>query len=222
MNRADVLQQFLKDTASHELEVLIDSGVHRHLRFRRPGTYCYGFDVVTYPGHLVISGDMGASVFARLPDMLEFFRESDEAHRRAGGLSINPGYWAEKLVANDGAPKKFERERFRELVLSRFNDFVEGHDLPDWASDLWAEIEGEVLAFDDETTQGAIAAMDRFEPTDERYSAFRFHDAWESASTMEDYTFHFLWRLYAVASAVRLYDEMKAATTAVDAEAVPA
>ncbi|MEN5374297.1 hypothetical protein [Stenotrophomonas hibiscicola] len=48
--RAKALARFEKDTAEHQMEVLLDNGVYRHLRFKRPGSYAFSFDVVTWPG----------------------------------------------------------------------------------------------------------------------------------------------------------------------------
>lgn len=75
--------------AAHALTVVCEDGLYRHWRCQAPGTYVYGFDVVTWPGYLCVCGDIGTWVFSRVRDMLEFF-ESDH-----GG--INPQYWAEKL-----------------------------------------------------------------------------------------------------------------------------
>ena len=46
--------------------VLRDDGVYRHIRFKKPGTGCMHFDLVTWPGYLCYSGDMGCYVFCRL------------------------------------------------------------------------------------------------------------------------------------------------------------
>lgn len=207
-DRAEVLARFLKDTAAHELEVLLDNGLHRHMRFRRPGTGVYGFDIVTWPGYLAISGDMGASLFTRLPDMLEFFRGKPD-----GDLVINPAYWAEKCVANDGEKQEFRMELLRAYVKEHYDAHVAEHRTEDnqppaWAADLWEEIEDEVLnrVDDYQSTTSAIQRMDEFEPAAERYERYRFVDAWESASSLETWTFQFVWRLYAIAHAVRAYD----------------
>lgn len=213
---ASALERFRKDTAEHQLEVLQDHGAHRHLRFRKPGTSCYGFDIVTWPGHLAISGDMGDSVFTRLYDMFEFFRDT-RSRAEPDGLFINAGYWAEKCVANDGEKKEFSSELFEALVKERFDEFVDEHREdpedgeaakdPEWAAELWDELESEVLHLDSDDVGSAIRAMDRFEPDrDSPYARFRFTDAWEYSSSLQDYTFHLLWRLYAIAHAVKAYD----------------
>lgn len=85
---------FLEDIKNHKLNILKDDGLYRHLVFKRPCTNCCRFDIVTYPGYLVISGDMGCQVFSRLTDMFEFFRTDDRDFNknRSGGLRINPSY----------------------------------------------------------------------------------------------------------------------------------
>jgi hypothetical protein len=67
-------EQFLKEVSTHQFTVLHESGLYRHLRFKRPGTGIMHFDIVTWPGYLAYSGDMGCFVFQRLDDMLEFFK----------------------------------------------------------------------------------------------------------------------------------------------------
>lgn len=213
---AEALQSFRRDTADHQLVVVKDDGLHRHLRFRKPGTGCYGFDIVTWPGYLAITGDMGASMFSRLPDMLEFFRD-DRKCADSDSLYINSGYWAEKCVANDGDKKEFKAELFETLVKDHFEEFVADHREdpeegdaptdPEWASDLWSDLQSKVLMLDDDSVRAAIEAMTSYEPdSDTGYARFAFSDAWEYANSLEHYTFHFLWRLYAIAHAVKAYD----------------
>lgn len=218
---AEVLKRFQHDVATHRVEILADNGLHRHLRFRRPGTGIYGFDIVTWPGHLAVSGDMGAAVFSRLADMFEFFRASPEAIAAAPGcLPINTGYWAEKCVANDGAKKKYRSELFRAYVKEHFDEYVaqhheEGEPAPAWAAALWDELEQMLFtATDCDDLSTAIHAMDDFKPDGESYKDFRFTDAWEAASQLEDYTFHFVWRLFAIAYAVQAYDRCMAGPSA--------
>lgn len=225
-NQSEVHERFKKDIAEHRMTVVRDDGLYRHLRFRRPGTGCYGFDIVTWPGYLAISGDMGESMFTRLDDMFEFFRQTPERHDNAGGLYINCGYWREKCVANGGAAKEFSKDLLNAYVRDAFDEFVKGQGYdeetwPAWASELWAEIKSDVIDSVDDvpSVQTAIEAMRDFEPDDERYKRFRFHDAWEAASSLEDYTFHFLWRLYAISHAIRAYDAAKAAEPAATAAA---
>ncbi|WP_414616871.1 hypothetical protein [Stenotrophomonas muris] len=152
--------------------------------------------------------------------MFEFFRAKPAEHEKAGGLFVNDGYWAEKCVANDGDKKEFSSRLFRDLVTRLFKEHVEGRvdpdDLadpdsstPEWVARLWQELEREVLndSEDHDALSNAISAMSDFEPQDPDYSDFRITDAWEYASSLQQYTFHFIWRLYAIARAIRAYDD---------------
>ncbi|WNP36206.1 hypothetical protein RN333_08395 [Enterobacter kobei] len=86
--------RFLLDAAHHRLDVIRDDGVYRHLRMKDPGTSCYYYDIITWPGYLTVTGDMGTWTFSRTHDMFRFF----------GGWTgeINTGYWSEKLEAGAG------------------------------------------------------------------------------------------------------------------------
>jgi hypothetical protein len=213
----DTLRDFKRDTCNHRIEVVKDEGLHRHLRFSKPGTNCYHFNIVTWPGYLAITGDMGAAVFTRLPDMFEFFRESAEHHEAAGGLFINIGYWAEKCAANDGEKKQFSRDRLEGVVREIFDEYMatrggEEEDFEARKAALWSHIEDYVLGAED--VRSAIEAMSNFEPAgymgyEDNFADFRFADAWEYSSSIEEYTYHFIWRLYAISHAVMAYDALK-------------
>lgn len=87
-------ERFAGDVANHVMKVKIDAGLYRHLSFRDPSNFSYWFDIHTAPGWLMITGDMGTYVFARLEDMFPFFG-SDTSK------PPNFDYWAEKLRAVD-------------------------------------------------------------------------------------------------------------------------
>lgn len=95
---------FEEATHGQEMEILHDDGLYRHLRFKAPGTWIYGYDLVTWPGYLAINGDLVSGyTFSRLPDMLRFF---------ASGPDINPEYWSEKITnhAARAATREYEEE----------------------------------------------------------------------------------------------------------------
>ena len=50
---------FLKATSAHELTVIRDDGIYRHLRVGKPDTGMWHWQIVTWPGHLAITGDVG-------------------------------------------------------------------------------------------------------------------------------------------------------------------
>ena len=64
------VHRFLPDVAEHKLTVLHDEGLYRHLRFQKPGTGFYWFDLITWPGNLAFKGDMGGFMFARIAGAL--------------------------------------------------------------------------------------------------------------------------------------------------------
>ena len=49
---------FVDQTAQHQLTVLHDEVLYRHLRMAAPGTSMWHWEVVTWPGHLSITGDV--------------------------------------------------------------------------------------------------------------------------------------------------------------------
>lgn len=200
-------ERFLRDVRDHVMEVVRDDGVSRHVRFKVPGTYCMHFDLITWPGYLCYTGDMGSYVFRRLEDMFEFFR-TDRTHgslRDGKTLAINPGYWGEKLEAvdrHDGF-KAFSLDAFKTRVQERLAEFSESLSEEDKAA-LLEEVEEQVLGVDDE--HEAIAAIRGFETGRRVFNAL-FDDFWE-CSCME-YSYRFIWCCYALAWGIQKYDEAK-------------
>ncbi len=111
-------ERFERDTAEHEMAVLHDDGVYRHVRFQQPGTSCYYYDLVTWPGHLAICGDMGDWTFSRIRDMFEFFA----GERQAAG--INPSYWSQKL-RGDRAGRDISRRYSEDALRAHVIDWFE-------------------------------------------------------------------------------------------------
>ena len=112
-------ERFLNDVKDHTLTILQDDGNNRHLRFRREGRSVYYIDIITWDGRLCIESDCGAFVFARIPDMFEFFRRED---KKTEGLYINTGYWGEKLtsISTHGGYKEFSPEVFEKRIEEFF------------------------------------------------------------------------------------------------------
>lgn len=196
--------EFLADVAMHRLQILHDDGLYRHLRFRRPGSYCYGFDIVTYPGYLCYSGDMGCYVFSRLPDMFEFFR----------GDGPNPSYWAEKCVSKcrtDGL-REYSETLGRRAVAARALKFARDRQLvgEDRAA-FFGEVREEVWACSDDHRNLVDAAMGfRFQIGSRRDEVFP--DFYEHQ--LEEWTTRFLWCCHALPWAIARYDIAKGGTDA--------
>ena len=217
-------EQFLREIATHQMHILHEDGVYRHIRFQRPGTVCMHFDLITYPGFLVYSGDMGCYVFSRLHDMFEFFRTDREyAHRRGRKLVINPGYWSEKLQADDSnnsranRGKEYSAEQFRAAVWSDFLAWVRYRGASfakEQRRDLWEQIKSEVLDHEHDEHAAYNAANDFRWRADGRpwyedgaRPEFEFVDFWDHNLT--DYTHRFLWCCYALAWGIEQFDQAK-------------
>ncbi len=195
--------EFLADVSKHAMTIAMDDGVYRHVRFRQPSNSNMWFDVVTWPGVLVIHGDMGSWTFSRVQDMFTFFRDEK--------LRINQSYWAEKLQhgthgGRDGA-RVWSDDLFREQLLNRVKDSgLDGEDLKA-VTDALRE---EVLCRDNKY-ELLIAARDFSckipSRESERYGKFQF-DSCELPDGKE-YAYHFVWCLYAIVWAIQQYDATK-------------
>jgi hypothetical protein len=207
-------QRFERDTAEHKMTVIRDNGVDRHLMFRKPDGSSYWFEILTWPGALCIRGDCGTYVFSRLTDMFEFFRTDDRGD--PSKLYINTGYWCEKLQATDcdgygkGAARAFSGERFEARVKENFDSYFEDSEIDDEdRASIWDEIDSEVLNYArDGDGHMAFNRLYEFHNSDHPRL---FEDCCEWFSSCEEYTFHFLWNLYAIAWAIRQYDAARAA-----------
>lgn len=201
--RTPTAEQFIKDTAAHCMGIAHDDAVYRHLRFKSSNCgWNQWFDLTTWPGMLTISGDMGTWTFARLPDMFDFFRSSK-------GLAINPSYWAEKLqhgnFSGRQGGKVFDSDAFAERLLDQINNY---YSLEDGERETVTVAVKEGI-FEREDGNGQHALMNaaaEFEcALGDR--TFRF-DPCALPDGME-YSFHFIWCLYAIVWGIQQYDAVK-------------
>lgn len=212
MSDALTTERFLKDVANHEMSILRDDGVNRHISFWRPETSVMRFDLITWPWHLCFTGDMGTYVFQRLEDMFEFFR-TDRQHNQEKKLFINPSYWGEKLEAIDrsGGFREWDENNFKEQARSSFKDWLHGliKD-PNFPLEKSVEIEerfeDEVISLVEYKYVGkevAYEAMQSFEYQGD----LPFQDYCEVDT--DEYTFRYLWCCYAMAWGIQKYDEAR-------------
>ena len=201
----NVHEQFTRNVAEHEIEVLHDEGSYRHLRFRREKSRNYMFDLVTWPWHLAITGDMGGQLFCRLEDMFQFFRSSTG--------DINPQYWAEKIVSEREAVRKYDEGLFQDFVMSEAAenevDFpglakaVEKSLVSEWSGVEWgsediARFEVNCFEFPDKWKREKGDPFFRFDLTD---------------TDFRDWTYHYLWQCYAIQWGIAQYDAHKGRAT---------
>lgn len=211
-------ERFQRDVAEHAVSVLRDDGLYRHLRCRRGDSYTYGFDVITWPGYLCYTGDMGSFVFARIPDMFEFFR----GRRKA---VVDRRYLAEKAVAVDKPDgiRAYSEDLFKAAVKADFDSFVEGDGLtPEQAADLWRQIEDDVLSCgDDRHGHDAVEAAMTFRWVPEQLGLTQGREVFPFfyEHRLEEFTTRFWWCCYAVPWAIEQYDATK---TAAEVTEIPA
>lgn len=202
--------EFLKNVENHIMTVVKDDGVYRHLRFKQVGRTEMYFDLITWPGYLCYTGDMGTYVFSRLTDMFEFFRTDRKDDNK---LYINLGYWAEKLEAvdshggNSRGATEFSPEKFTRVINDYRVGWMRERSLDkDDRRELWDSVDDEVLSYLDDGEQSVYLKANEFRTTlgGRRFS---FRELWDHNFT--DYTSHFAWCCYALAWGIKQYDESK-------------
>lgn len=192
-------QQLLIDLAGHQMCVHLDSWIYRHLVFQRrgPNSRNMWFEIVTWPGSLAIHGDMGTWTFSRVEDMFTFFRRQD--------LEINKSYWCEKVESESrfGGPSQvFSSEVFEANIRSS----LEGYDLEEAEkNEIIEDLHDEVFGDNDEST--ARRKLEEFMHLGSG-GQFVFNDSWEIGG--RDFSYHFLWCLYAIVWGIQQYDEYRA------------
>jgi hypothetical protein len=214
-----IRDRFMKDVAQHIMEPLHDDGVYRHLRFRKPGTMCMHFDLITWPGYLCYTGDMGTFVFTRVYDMLDFFRTK---RRADGSFSIDHRYWAEKCEGQDKCDglREFDPDAFkREITKQRRGLFVSYAKYmdADMRRDFWGELEDvKNSANGGEHAAYAVVQDWSFEinkPSRWSHGNEYIHIDTDDFPSCKQYTMRFLWCCQALAWAIEKYDAAKAPTT---------
>lgn len=201
MSRQPSAETFLKDVGLHKVEILLDIGVHRHIKCRSTiHGWNQWFEVVTWPGSLAISGDMGSWVFSRTEDMFRFFR--------SGELKINPSYWSEKLQVGRDEAKDFSNEAFREDLLEHLSWYgVKGERL----SKLTAAIEEDIFSGNESEHELLRAAFEFSHDEVVHGEKCKFQFETSEMPSGKRWTYRFIWCLYAIVWAIQQYDSQHAA-----------
>lgn len=196
-------EQFRANTAKHKMTVLHDTvfeggAPYRHVRFAEPGTGIWSFDLITWPGHLTITGDLQPFTFRRTHDMFAFFN---------GGVDINPSYWGEKCVA--GVTEGFSDEVYRESVHQNMEGLLtDAYDRPRYDEDdmvaIRAAVREDLLEADPYTVDHARHLMANFAVLlPSSGETFSFSDTYEW--DVEGYVHHFLLSCHAIRWGVKTY-----------------
>jgi hypothetical protein len=224
-------------TRPHELTILHDEGVYRHLRFKSPDQGAYWFDLVTWPGCLTVRGDLGAAyTFAERGDMFAFFR----------GKSIQPNYWSQKLDAKHGSASGYDQDLCEQIVKEHVVEVIRDGRAPrglgravtellrdgdfGWEDGAYAELtrfehgaktvltcacraraefDANYYGAEDIIWRGKHRGVGHF-VTDEKIEGFRFHDVYEWR--FRDFDWSYLWACHAIVWGIARYDEAKQAS----------
>lgn len=189
-------ESFLDDVKDHGMTIENDSGLFRSVLFKVPRSSNQYFRLVTWPGHLAISGDMGDFTFSRTDDMFDFFRGE------CG--SINPGYWGEKLQAVSvfGGTKAFDWDLFINSLVDTLedqNDHHERENIEATVKDLCRLIDG-----DEHGSIQLVREWDEYD-TDLQLDS-------SCVSSGETWTYQYIWCLYAIVWGINKYDSRRAET----------
>lgn len=206
--REKVLTRFVRDVADHRLQVIREDGLYRHLRFKRPGSSAYYFDLVTWPGYLAVTGDMGTWTFSRISDMFEFFTDAHFGRRES--FLINPGYWSEKFEAGAGRGRsespcyEFDGQAFDKGLQEWLASYLEDCDDEDNQQEAKEAIQG-LTGNDFRTESDAYHALnDAFFPSD-----VSSYDISDGMGSMLTYAHHYLWICYGIVWGIERYRTTK-------------
>ena len=225
------IEGFLKDVSRHEMKIIRDEGLYRHLRFISPDSVNKYFDIITRPGNLCYTGDMGTYVFKRLEDMLYFFDDGDDDK-----VCANYGYWAQKVesesVFGEGI-RQYSEDEFRSQIKECFDrwkqdymeeviDEVKEHakngsidDMVlslehgrDFIKSCWEDVDISVLWKSENEYSAYEAAMEFSSSKDVHgFSGPTFDDFWEV--NCRRLTWHYQWCCLALNWAVKKYFKVK-------------
>lgn len=198
----EIAARFARETAGHEMNVLHEDGLYRHVRFENPQYGdIYRFDLITWPHGLLIRGDGPNFAFSLYPteDLFDLFRKT----ARVG--QINADYWEEKVVA--GKIKDWSEDKFRTwVVLEAAKDEARNPGLTN-------AVLRQILHSDEHSLEYRGTAEYALASFAHRDCRLRFPDRWEES--FEDYSWEFLWACHAIRWGIAQYDATKAATKAV-------
>ena len=189
-------EQFLNDVKDHQIKILKEDGVYRHVRFKKPNDVSMWFDLITTPNRLLYTGDMGTFVFSRIEDMFRFFRSG------SGELQPNFGYWGEKCISesrHDGGCYEFSLDEFKKCVIEHTLSML----------DKYAE--SELTEEEHDEISDLLECCDEYEAIEavrnHKADLIPFDDFFEYSFTKA--SLRYLWCCYAIQWGIMQYDKAK-------------
>lgn len=179
--------RIVNDLASHTITIRHEDGLYRHYRCSNGGSSNMYFDIVTWPGSLCFTGDMGDYLFQRTDDMIEFMRRS----------CMSYGYAAEKCVAYGGRLKEFCEDRFEEILAERLAESLADGGDGTFRVVRRGKAENEDVA---EAIEKIRQEYSEYNSPFDATKAMHESGLWDTSElpSCEEYTFHFLWCLHAL------------------------
>lgn len=211
----EIRDTLMRNVAGHEMTILKEDGVYRHIRFKNPGSCNYYFDLLTWPGGLLFRGDIGCYEFERVEDMFSFFHDKKESG------SISPMYWSEKCRAESRSGDgiwEFKSDPVRDMIYSAWEEYFDGEDGTDCreAQEI-KEIIDEDLQYVDKDSEwqwvSAVYNMDFSNVKTESGSETRF-SSWNQfmdgfSYAANQFTFQFIICLHAIVWGINKYYKEK-------------
>ena len=108
---SDVVRDKIAKIAHHEIEEKLIQPPYRHIRCGRPKSVVFHFNVTTFPGRLVVSGDIGFMAWERCEDMFTW----------APGAIKSIDYFEEKVPRELGT-KEYEPDLAREVLTELIDE----------------------------------------------------------------------------------------------------
>ena len=197
-------RQFLSEVADHNLVVKQDDGLYKHLLLHKPGSFEYAFEVISFPSHIMITGDMGTYCFSRVSDMFRWFIKDGDKSMDSPEMEMSR--WFNKLVSVDsqlGAKKKNLGLALRHIEENR--DFYL-KEYPEHKDDI-QEAFGELVGCAEMGVDALLTGMYDFEIVlcEEEHRPFSDFEH----STVEAYVSQFAWCCYAINYAIGEYLQSK-------------
>jgi hypothetical protein len=206
---AESKERFTRETAHHEMTVLHNDGLYRHLHFRNPKNSTYWFDLITVPHALIFRGDGESYVFSRLQDMFRFF---GSGIYKDGSLHINPQYWAEKITSHrqyESYDEEIFKERLMEEVQHHIDPAEYGDVQPDQADRFRKEVQDMLESEMWSTADLAISMLEDFEFWNDEKDEYRFgsertskpirfEDSYEWVGSCTAYDWWYLWACHGI------------------------
>lgn len=196
-----LLRTFNENLGEHQMRILHEDGLYRHLRFKNPANGFYWFDLIIWPGNLTITGDIGTYTFARDTDMFTFFTGE-----------INTGYWAEKLQHGSSggraSVRNYDEELFKKWLVQDFWEYSRDESTKT-TSEWWKLLRSEVLDthFGPDLCSADIAINTMRDLDMPPIIQNHYVEVYEHATAWEQYNWHFELCLAAIVAGIRTYNE---------------